>query len=717
MSNHKRPDEVRPHPPASRSAGPLSPDSNQQMLHDLRVHQIELEAQNEELRRTQHQLELARERYFDLYELAPVGYLTLSQAGIVQDANLTFADLLKVPRSELVAQPLTRFILPEDQDIYYGHRKRLFETRVRQVSELRMLSRGAKPRWVRLEETLSKDASGAPVGRAVVSDISVRKDAEEAIVASEVRHRILFEKSRDALMTLAPPHWRFTSGNSTAIMLFGAKDEQDFVSHPLTEYSPAQQPDGSSSVERGPEMIERAMRDGSLYGEWIFKRLSGEEFAATVLLTRIEIHGQPLLQATVRDETETKKFHAVLSQRDRLASMGLLAASVAHEINNPLASVLYNIETLAEDLPRLSNAVARCVRALVAQHGPEAVATFAGDEAEMLETSVLNDFIDRAREALGGTQRIRTIARAIGTFARVETTEGRRVDLNYAIKCAAALAQNEIRFRAKLVLDYGQLPPIWASEGKLSQVFLNLLLNAAHAIGDGDPKKDEIRIRTWVDAENVFAEVQDTGAGIARQNLGRIFEPFFTTKPVGVGSGLGLSICRNIIAEFGGDLRVESELGAGARFVVRLPVRQRASELPRARVAAAPTPARARGRILVVDDEPAIRSIVARVLEREHEIVTAASGDAAREILDNDPHFDVIICDLMMPGMTGMDLHEWLVTHRPALAQRTVFISGGAFTERASEYVARVGNTRLDKPFDPATLTRVVSEMLSFQRP
>jgi CheY-like chemotaxis protein/anti-sigma regulatory factor (Ser/Thr protein kinase) len=246
---------------------------------------------------------------------------------------------------------------------------------------------------------------------------------------------------------------------------------------------------------------------------------------------------------------------------------------------------------------------------------------------------------------------------------------------------------------------------------------LNLLLNAAHAIGDGNPAKDEIRVRTWADAENVFAEVQDTGGGVARQNLGRIFEPFFTTKPVGVGSGLGLSICRNIIAEFGGDIHVESELGAGARFVMRLPVRRGASEPPRTQMAAAQTPASVRGRILVVDDEPAIRSIVTRVLERDHEVVTAASGDAAREILENDPRFDVVICDLMMPGMTGMDLHEWLLTHRPALAERTVFISGGAFTERASEYVARVGNTRLDKPFDPATLKRVVSEMMSPSRP
>ena len=258
-----------------------------------------------------------------------------------------------MPRSALVNQPLNGFILSADQDVYYHHRRLLIETGARQVCELRMVRSDGQPCWVRLEATSTKDASGGLVYRAVVSDIAARKRAEATLQASETRHRILFEKSHDALMTLAPPDWRFTSGNSTTLAMFGAKDEAAFVSQPLSAYSPALQPDGVPSDEKAAAMIEAAMRDGSHFCEWTYQRLSDEEFPATVLLTRIEIDGLPLLQATVRDETEVKRLQALLGQADRVASMGMVAAGVAHEINNPLTYVLYNIHSLTEEPPKL----------------------------------------------------------------------------------------------------------------------------------------------------------------------------------------------------------------------------------------------------------------------------------------------------------------------------------------------------------------------------
>jgi signal transduction histidine kinase/CheY-like chemotaxis protein len=434
--------------------------------------------------------------------------------------------------------------------------------------------------------------------------------------------------------------------------------------------------------------------------------------------TAVEGGSGPLIcRAAMSDITMRKRLEVLLSQQDRLASMGMLAAGVAHEINNPLASALYNVESLVEDLPKLARAVERCVRTLRAERGAGALATVAGDEARMLEFSVLNDLVERARDALDSTQRIKRISRAIGTFARVESNERSRVDLNYAIKCAVTMAQNDIKFRARLNVDFGTLPAVWASEGKLSQVFLNLLINAAQAFRDGDLEHNQIAIRTWVEGAGVFAEVKDNGDGIAQENIGRIFEPFFTTKPVGEGSGLGLAICRNIIGEFGGDIRVESELGRGTRFVVHLPIQSGASASPRGDAPPdIPGTSKVRGRILIVDDEQLVRSLLNRMLGRDHEVVTVASGEAARTILENDSSFDVILCDLMMPGMTGMDLHEWLVTHRPALAGRVVFVTGGAFTPQASDYVSRVGNARFEKPFRPGQLKSLISEMVAARR-
>src|SRR6185295_14680389 len=190
----------------------------------------------------------------------------------------------------------------------------------------------------------------------------------------------------------------------------------------------------------------------------------------------------------------------------------------------------------------------------------------------------------------------------------------------------------------------------------------------------------------------------------------RIFEPFFTTKAIGVGSGLGLCICRNIITDFGGDISVESGPGEGTRFIIRLPVQKSASLTTRVRpVTERPPPSGARGRILVVDDEPSIRTMLASILGPNHEVLTAESGEEARALLEQDHSFDLILCDLMMLEMTGMALHAWLAVQHPALAAQLVFISGGAFTPKALEYVQRAGNRLIQKPFEMLSLQRIVS--------
>jgi two-component system, NtrC family, sensor kinase len=460
-------------------------------------------------------------------------------------------------------------------------------------------------------------------------------------------------------------------------------------------------------------MIEAALRTGSHFYEWTFRRLSGEEFPATVLLTRMEIDGHALLQATGRDETEVRRLQAMLRQSDRLTSMGTLAAGVAHEINNPLTYVLCNIESLTEDIPNLSKALDRSLTALRAKMGDKAFARKVGADAAMLAPSTLDGMVERARETRDGIERIKAISRSIGTFSRVESTERYRVDLNYAIECATTMALTVIKFRAKLIMNFTKLPAIWASEGKLSQVFLNILINAAHAIDEGDVLNNRIEISTWALGDDVFAAVKDSGSGISEANLSRVFEPFFTTKSADGGSGLGLPICRNIVNEFGGDIHVESELGKGTCFSVRLPVRPGMSQAPPPlHVAAAPTVAPSRGRILIADDEPRLLSMLVKLLGAEHDVVTACSGEAARDILSHDQAFDVILCDLMMPGLSGMDLHAWVAALNAHLAERFVFVTGGAFTPKASKYLAHVGNRRFDKPYDNAKLEALVSELV-----
>ena len=201
-----------------------------------------------------------------------------------------------------------------------------------------------------------------------------------------------------------------------------------------------------------------------------------------------------------------------------------------------------------------------------------------------------------------------------------------------------------------------------------------------------------------------------------RETLARIFEPFFTTKPRPHGSGLGLWISRQIVRELGGDIEVESEAGGGSTFTVVLPAAQAtqvalpSTDPPRLRpLAPRVMPPR---RILVVDDEPALRELLAEALAERAQVVTAPSGVEARELIEHDDRLDLVLCDLMMPGMDGLSLYAWVAEHRPALARRFVFMSGAAYTPEARAFLRKVHNERIDKPFRVRDLELVLDRLL-----
>ena len=468
-----------------------------------------------------------------------------------------------------------------------------------------------------------------------------------------------------------------------------------------------------------PEDLEAAKRniqtmlEGSLQYHPIDFRFRHKDGSYRWILARataiIGEDGQPeRVIGTHLDITERKNLEAQVSQADRLSSMGTLAAGVAHEINNPLTYVLYNVESLTQDLRALGPAVARLVDAL----GPDRVREILGDDAELVAAARLSDLRSQSEDAEEGAYRVRDIVKALRTFTRVDEDRRVPVSLNDIIDSALEMANNELRFRAKVVRNYEQLPALVANDGKLAQVFLNLLINAAHAIPEGAAEDNKIALRTWVDGDHVVAEVRDTGKGISAADLSRIFDPFFTTKAIGEGSGLGLSICHNIVTELGGTITVESEVGEGTQFCVRLPISaaQTTSTAPSSEFPAVGSARR--GRILIVDDEPHIGVVLERMLAEEHDTVFLSSALEAKRLLEQDQAFDGIVCDLMMPSMTGMDLHAWLAEQYPTLAKEMIFVSGGAFTPKARDFLARVPNARLEKPFAPKNLKALLRERL-----
>jgi signal transduction histidine kinase len=386
-----------------------------------------------------------------------------------------------------------------------------------------------------------------------------------------------------------------------------------------------------------------------------------------------------LREATLRSERAAMQQQLLLS--DRLVQIGTLAAGVAHEINNPLAYVIGNL-------------------------------TYAIDElSESASASERPAVLQALKSALEGCERIRATSADLRVFSRSDDGETQRVEVKRVLESACSMAGNQIRQRAKLTKNFQDVPPIAANESRLGQVFLNLLINAAQAIPEGDAAAHEVRVSLRQVDDYVEIDVSDTGLGIAAEAREHLFQPFFTTKPKGVGTGLGLSICQKIVRDCGGDIAAHANPTAGTTFRVRLPAGTLTASAKPPLLDSHPSIRR--GRVLVIDDEPGIVDVVTRVLRTEHETVGVVGARAGLELLGRDPGFEVIFCDLMMPDMNGMEFYATLQRSAPQLIERVVFLSGGAFTLDVRQFLSYVENLRLQKPFDTKTLRAIVREQLT----
>ena len=424
--------------------------------------------------------------------------------------------------------------------------------------------------------------------------------------------------------------------------------------------------------------------------EFRLRRKGGAPIATELVGVPVIFDGEPAMVSIGRDVAGRKEMQAHILQTDRLVALGTLAAGVAHEINNPLTYVMGNLELVS----RLLRARADESRRAETVSGP-AIAT---------ELEDLSATLGVARD---GAERVRRIVRDLTTFARSESDQRALLDVRAVLGPVLHLVSNEIRQRARLTQDLRDVPLVEANEARLGQVLMNLLLNAAQAIPEGDADAHEIGVATYTDdAGRAVFEVRDSGSGIPEEVLGRIFEPFFTTKAVGLGTGLGLSICHGTITALGGEITVRSTPNAGSVFRVAIP----AADLPR-RQAPAPEPPpstrRVRARILVVDDEPLIVDALKRTLAHHDVEVSTGAREALDRILAGE-RYDVILCDLLMPGMTGMELGDALARELPEQAERVVFMTGGAFTAAAKEFLDRVPNPRIEKPLDLGRLDSLI---------
>jgi len=403
---------------------------------------------------------------------------------------------------------------------------------------------------------------------------------EAALRDGEEKYRKIFNTSHDAIMTIEPPTWRFVDANPATLTMFRAKDLADFTSRGPMGVSPEKQHDGRPSGDAAQEWIQTALREGSASFEWIHQRLDGQAFPARVLLTRMDLAGKQSIQATVRDLSEQKGIELELGHARKLEAVGKLASGIAHEINTPAQYVGDGVHFLKESFEgyqRLISQYQRAVEALDKAGGHEALVSEIREIEQDIDLPYLSANAPGSFDScLDGISRISTIVRAMKEFAHPDQKEKVPANLNQALQTTLAIARNEYKYVAEVTTKFGDLPAVLCHVGDLNQVFLNLIVNAAHAIGDvvgQGGSKGTIRISTAQEGNLVRIDISDSGAGIPEAIRQRIFEPFFTTKEVGKGTGQGLTIARAIVVtKHGGSLSFESEVGKGTTFTIRLPI-------------------------------------------------------------------------------------------------------------------------------------------------
>jgi PAS domain S-box-containing protein len=582
--------------------------------------------------------------------------------------------ILGHPREVILSRPATDFLAPEARGTYGSEGPedsvRFFETTVARSDGQR----------VPVEVSLAPiRLDGLPGLIVFIRDITERREAVTALEHSERRFRQLIELAPDAVWINDGRRLLFANPAAARMLAYDSVDSLLAVD-PRGLFAPedrlAMRDRTQQMFETGKTMPPREYRTRRSDGGWVM---------AEVHSMPVEWEGTRAILGFARDVTGRKEIESRLAQSERLAALGTLLAGIAHEMNNPLAYTLLGIE----------------------------------QAITMLEQSTApRDELAKLREVLEGTHhgatRVAAVIGQIRASSRPDAAELGPVALRHVLEAALRVTQNEIHHRARLVTELADVPNIIGSAQRLEQVFLNLLVNAVHALPDGRADNEiRVSLRTSASGE-IVVEIKDNGPGIPDDIQPRIFDPFFTTKPVGLGLGLGLSICHGIVSAHGGTITVDSVLGRGSTFRVVLPGRDRETQaMPPVsvaeRTATTDKPPQRRRRVLVVDDEPALAAMIRRVLERDCQVEIAFDPREALDILAKDDAYDVVLCDLMMPDMTGMDLFAAVAQRHPGLERRFVFMTGGAFTPRATEFLAQVKNLRLEKPFETAVLRAAVA--------
>jgi PAS domain S-box-containing protein len=452
-----------------------------------------------------------------------------------------------------------------------------------------------------------------------------------------------------------------------------------------------------------PVALVRTTRE-PLHAEHELPGIGAGIFSITASPLFAEYGGYRGAAVVLRDVSAERHAQQQRVVSEKMATLGRLAAGITHEINNPAAYVFLNISQLQESLRTISNCIDEYRKTLRGLDAPVA-AEMEARETELGVSQAMGDISAILSDSLEGMQRIRSITQDLRFFAHTRDELARPFDLNEVVESAISIARHEVRHRARLTRNAQKLPLCVGDAMRFVQVVVNLLVNAAQAIEEGHIDDNEVRVSTYARGDRIFLEVADTGCGIPPESLPHIFDLFFTTKEPGAGTGLGLSICYEIVKRHGGEIRVESTVGRGSTFIVEMPAGKARASVPAAAPKAAEEPP---ARVLLIEDEIALRRALARVLT--HDLHMAATGREALEILARDQSWDVILCDVLMPDVSGIEVFQRIQSDWPELVPRVLFVTGGVRAELAA-VLRKSGRPIMEKPITPQALNEMIAKI------
>jgi two-component system NtrC family sensor kinase len=551
-----------------------------------------------EQKRVEESLRESENKFRDLAEKSPVG-VYLIQDGLYRYVNGRFVGIHGYTIEELIDKKgMLDLAPPEDRQKIFAEIQRRFKGEVESLQyESRIVTKEGEIKNVVIyvSDTIYR---GKPATIGTLLDITEQKRAEDALRESENKFRDLVEKSPVGVYLIQDNLYRYVNSRFAGIHGYTIEELVN-KKGPLDFSLPEDVPKMRDNVKKG---LRGA--GGSFKTEFRILTKQREIKNVEVYGTHTIYQGKPAIVGTLLDITEQKRADGMLMdlfkdlekkntelettydelkesqrkivQQEKMASIGQLAAGIAHEINNPVGFVMSNINSMGKYSERLSQFIK------IQSEAVERLSKQEGDTAAVLDDLhkkrralkidyVANDFMKVVKESLEGTERVKRIVQDLKTFSHKDEDEHKPDDINEGIESTVNVVWNELKYKANVKKKYGKIPLTKCNLGQLNQVFMNLLINAVQSIEE----RGEISIKTERKDGDIVVAISDTGSGIPEDKISRIFEPFFTTKEVGKGTGLGLSIAYDIVKKHNGEILVASEIGKGTTFTVTIPIVER----------------------------------------------------------------------------------------------------------------------------------------------